>query len=97
MPYRSRSDFSTLKISHILIHHCQNEPQNSNPTYPTCTMTPDMEGQIGSSLRSLLNSNGLSNVKIIGYEVDLSFPFTSLPPITKSSTTGTMQEPIRHS
>lgn len=35
-------------------------------------MTPDMEGQIGSSLRSLLNSNGLSSVKIIGYEVDLS-------------------------
>ncbi|KAF9485722.1 glycoside hydrolase [Pholiota conissans] len=46
----------------------QNEPQNSNPTYPTCTMSADVEGQIGTSLRSLLNSNGLSSVKIVGYE-----------------------------
>ncbi|KAF8180143.1 glucan endo-1,6-beta-glucosidase [Pholiota molesta] len=46
----------------------QNEPQNSNPTYPTCTMSADVEGQIGISLRSLLNSNGLSSVNIIGYE-----------------------------
>ncbi|XP_006463608.1 hypothetical protein AGABI2DRAFT_74074 [Agaricus bisporus var. bisporus H97] len=46
----------------------QNEPQNSNPTYPSCTMTPQVEGQIGGSLRALLNNNGLSNVKIIGYE-----------------------------
>ncbi|KAJ3906216.1 glycoside hydrolase superfamily [Lentinula edodes] len=45
-----------------------NEPQNSNPTYPTCTIAPDVEAQIGSALRSLLNDNGLSNVKIIGYE-----------------------------
>ncbi|KAF8896227.1 glycoside hydrolase family 30 protein [Infundibulicybe gibba] len=46
----------------------QNEPQNSNPTYPTCTMTPAVEGQIGSGLRSLLNNNGLSGVKVVGYE-----------------------------
>ncbi|KAJ4466252.1 glycoside hydrolase [Lentinula aciculospora] len=46
----------------------QNEPQNSNPTYPTCTIAPDVEAQIGSALRSLLNGNGLSSVKIIGYE-----------------------------
>ncbi|KAE9407542.1 glucan endo-1,6-beta-glucosidase [Gymnopus androsaceus JB14] len=46
----------------------QNEPQNSNPTYPSCTLIPDIEGQIGTALRSLLNSNGLSNVKIVGYE-----------------------------
>lgn len=46
----------------------QNEPQNDNPTYPTCTMTPSMEGQIGMSLRDKLNSNGLSGVKIIGFE-----------------------------
>ncbi|KJA25268.1 glycoside hydrolase family 30 protein [Hypholoma sublateritium FD-334 SS-4] len=46
----------------------QNEPQNSNPTYPTCTMTSDVEGQIGTSLRSLLNANGFSAVNIIGYE-----------------------------
>ncbi|KAJ7153355.1 glycoside hydrolase family 30 protein [Mycena filopes] len=46
----------------------QNEPQNSNPTYPTCTMTPAIEGQIGAALRTLLNSNGLSAVKVVGYE-----------------------------
>ncbi|TFK70756.1 glycoside hydrolase [Pluteus cervinus] len=46
----------------------QNEPQNSNPTYPTCKMTATIEGQIGAGLRSLLNSNGLSAVKVVGYE-----------------------------
>ncbi|KAF8889154.1 glycoside hydrolase family 30 protein, partial [Gymnopilus junonius] len=46
----------------------QNEPQNSNPTYPTCTMSASIEGQVGTALRSLLNSNGLSSVQIIGYE-----------------------------
>ncbi|KAJ7473368.1 glycoside hydrolase [Mycena latifolia] len=46
----------------------QNEPQNSNPTYPSSTLTPATEGQIGAALRSLLNSNGLSSVKIIGYD-----------------------------
>ncbi|KAF8883226.1 glycoside hydrolase family 30 protein [Infundibulicybe gibba] len=46
----------------------QNEPQNSDPTYPTCTMTPAVEGQIGNGLRSLLNNNGLSGVKVVGYE-----------------------------
>ncbi|KAJ6452494.1 glucan endo-1,6-beta-glucosidase [Mycena sanguinolenta] len=46
----------------------QNEPENSNPTYPTCTMTPAMEGQIGAALRTLLNNNGLSSVKLVGYE-----------------------------
>ncbi|KAJ6612396.1 glycoside hydrolase [Mycena sp. CBHHK59/15] len=46
----------------------QNEPQNSNPTYPTCTMTPAVEGQIGAALRTLLNDNGLSSVKLVGYE-----------------------------
>ncbi|KAJ7854644.1 glycoside hydrolase family 30 protein [Mycena leptocephala] len=46
----------------------QNEPENSNPTYPTCTMTPAVEGQIGAALRTLLNNNGLSSVKVVGYE-----------------------------
>ncbi|ESK83394.1 glycoside hydrolase family 30 protein [Moniliophthora roreri MCA 2997] len=46
----------------------QNEPRNDNPTYPTCTMTPSMEGQIGTSLRDKLNSNGLGSVKIIGFD-----------------------------
>lgn len=46
----------------------QNEPENNDGTYPTCTMTPDVMGQIGTSLRTLLNNNGLSSVKVIGYE-----------------------------
>ncbi|KAH6906980.1 glycoside hydrolase superfamily [Coprinopsis sp. MPI-PUGE-AT-0042] len=37
----------------------QNEPQHSNPTYPTCQMTPNIEARIVVRLRSLLNSNGL--------------------------------------
>lgn len=46
----------------------QNEPQNNNPTYPTCTMSPAVEALIGAALRTLLNINGLSTVRVIGYE-----------------------------
>ncbi|KAF8656405.1 hypothetical protein AX16_002550 [Volvariella volvacea WC 439] len=46
----------------------QNEPQYSNPTYPTCTFSPSVEGQVGAGLRTLLNNNGLGGVKIVGYE-----------------------------
>lgn len=46
----------------------QNEPENSNSTYPTCSMSPQVMAQIGTSLRSLLDANGLSSVKIYGYE-----------------------------
>lgn len=46
----------------------QNEPQNTDPTYPTCNMTADVEAQIATSLKLLLNTNSLSHVKIIGYE-----------------------------
>lgn len=46
----------------------QNEPQNSNPTYPTCWMTPDVEARIAVALRNLLDSNGLGSVRIVGYE-----------------------------
>jgi O-glycosyl hydrolase len=46
----------------------QNEPENSNPTYPSCSMSADQYATIGGSLRSLLNNNGLSDIKVIGYE-----------------------------
>ncbi|KIJ95890.1 glycoside hydrolase family 30 protein [Laccaria amethystina LaAM-08-1] len=46
----------------------QNEPQNNNPTYPTCAMLPAVEALIGAALRTLLDSNGLSTVRVIGYE-----------------------------
>ena len=47
---------------------CQNEPLNSNPTYPTMLLPVAQEAKVGTALRSLLNSNGLSSVKIIGYD-----------------------------
>ncbi|KAI0052463.1 glycoside hydrolase family 30 protein [Auriscalpium vulgare] len=46
----------------------QNEPENSNNSYPTCSMPVSIMAQIGNALRSLMNSNGLSGVKILGYD-----------------------------
>ncbi|KIM41936.1 glycoside hydrolase family 30 protein [Hebeloma cylindrosporum] len=46
----------------------QNEPQYSNPTYPTSTLTAFQEGQIGVALKSLMKANGFPKVKLIGYE-----------------------------
>ncbi|KAK2462624.1 hypothetical protein APHAL10511_005357 [Amanita phalloides] len=46
----------------------QNEPQNSNPTYPTCTISSLVEAQLGNTLRTLLDDNGLGSVKIVAYE-----------------------------
>jgi hypothetical protein len=44
----------------------QNEPENSNPTYPTCTIPAAQEARIGGTLRTLMNNNGFSSTKIIG-------------------------------
>ncbi|THU93388.1 glucan endo-1,6-beta-glucosidase [Dendrothele bispora CBS 962.96] len=46
----------------------QNEPQNSNPSYPTCTLSASQEAQIGMQLRSLMNNNGFGNVRLIAYD-----------------------------
>ncbi|KAH9847929.1 glycoside hydrolase [Lenzites betulinus] len=46
----------------------QNEPENSNPTYPTCKISASQEAQIGTALRTLMNSNGFSGVRIVGYD-----------------------------
>ncbi|CAA7262653.1 unnamed protein product [Cyclocybe aegerita] len=43
----------------------QNEPQYSNPTYPTSTLTAVQEARVGSLLKSLLKANGFPNVKLI--------------------------------
>ncbi|KAE9397809.1 glycoside hydrolase [Gymnopus androsaceus JB14] len=40
----------------------QNEPENSNPTYPSCSMTADVQATIAKSLANL------SDIKVIGYE-----------------------------
>jgi hypothetical protein len=42
--------------------------QNSNPTYPTAKFTYQQEGQVATALRSLLDSNGYTSVRIVGYE-----------------------------
>ncbi|KDQ09357.1 glycoside hydrolase family 30 protein [Botryobasidium botryosum FD-172 SS1] len=54
--------FDTYAIS------IQNEPENSNPTYPTALVAPDVAALVGNALRTLLNNNGFSRVKIIGYD-----------------------------
>ncbi|KAJ4481148.1 glucan endo-1,6-beta-glucosidase [Lentinula aciculospora] len=46
----------------------QNEPQNSDSTYPSCTMSVAVEAQIGMALRSMMNNNGFGAVKIIGFD-----------------------------
>ncbi|GBE84754.1 glycoside hydrolase superfamily [Sparassis latifolia] len=46
----------------------QNEPENSNPSYPTCRISASQEAKIGLALRSLLDNNGFSDVILIGYE-----------------------------
>lgn len=46
----------------------QNEPQNSDTTYPTCLISASQEADIGTALRSLMNDNGFTDQLIIGYE-----------------------------
>ncbi|KAG9104052.1 hypothetical protein FRC07_009862 [Ceratobasidium sp. 392] len=46
----------------------QNEPENPNGTYPTTSIPYSQEAAIGQALRPLLDNNGFSSVKIIGYE-----------------------------
>ncbi len=60
---------ATFCLAHAgLIVRVQNEPENSNPTYPTCKISASQEAQIGLALRSLMDSNGFSGTKIIGYD-----------------------------
>ena len=46
----------------------QNEPENSNDSYPSCKISAVQEAQIATTLRSLLDKNGFSAVKIIGFD-----------------------------
>lgn len=59
-----------MSICILIVYNCvgQNEPENSNPTYPTCSMPVAVEAQIGTALRTLMNNNGFSSTKLIGYE-----------------------------
>ncbi|KAF8595142.1 glycoside hydrolase family 30 protein [Ceratobasidium sp. AG-I] len=46
----------------------QNEPENPNTTYPSALMPYNQEAAIGQALRPLLDNNGFSSVKIVGFE-----------------------------
>jgi O-glycosyl hydrolase len=46
----------------------QNEPQNSQASYPTMLLPVSQAAAVGVALRALLDSNGFSGVKIIGYD-----------------------------
>ncbi|KAG9037046.1 hypothetical protein FRB95_006899 [Tulasnella sp. JGI-2019a] len=46
----------------------QNEPLNSDGTYPTSLLTSAAAATVGATLRTLLNNNGFSAVKLLGYE-----------------------------
>ncbi|TFK57590.1 glycoside hydrolase family 30 protein [Heliocybe sulcata] len=46
----------------------QNEPENSDTSYPSCNMPVSTEAGVATSLRTLMNNNGFSSVKIVGYE-----------------------------
>ncbi|KAG1740170.1 glycoside hydrolase family 30 protein [Suillus paluster] len=63
----SVQEFSNKGIS-IYAIGIQNEPEGNDSTYPSCNMPVATEAQIGLALRTLLNDNGFSGVKIIGYE-----------------------------
>ena len=46
----------------------QNEPENGDSTYPTCIFTPTQEANVGKALRSLMDSNGFGDTRIVAYE-----------------------------
>ncbi|KAJ8580232.1 glycoside hydrolase family 30 protein, partial [Rhizopogon salebrosus TDB-379] len=64
---KSVQAFSSMGIP-VYAVSIQNEPENSDSTYPSCNMPVTTEAQIGLALRILLNNEGFSGVKIIGYE-----------------------------
>jgi hypothetical protein len=45
-----------------------NGAQNSNPTYPTAKFTYTQEGQVATTLRTLMNANGFGGTVIVGFE-----------------------------
>ncbi|KAG8790815.1 hypothetical protein FRC17_008849, partial [Serendipita sp. 399] len=47
---------------------CQNEPQHSTSSYPTMLLPVEQEALVGNTLRTLLDTNGFADVKIIGFE-----------------------------
>ncbi|EPQ55644.1 glycoside hydrolase [Gloeophyllum trabeum ATCC 11539] len=46
----------------------QNEPENSDATYPSTKMPVSTEAAVGAALRTLMDNNGFGGVEIVGYE-----------------------------
>jgi O-glycosyl hydrolase len=66
----------------------QNEPENSDASYPSMTLDAATEAQIGQALRALMNDNGFGDTLLIGYEhnwVDASgYPVQLVSPLPGS-------------
>ncbi|KAF7972752.1 hypothetical protein HWV62_17118 [Athelia sp. TMB] len=59
---------STLCLITLIEMRYKNEPENSDPSYPSTLMPAAIEAQIGIALRSLMNANGYSSVHLFGFE-----------------------------
>ncbi|KAF7373313.1 Glucan endo-1,6-beta-glucosidase [Mycena sanguinolenta] len=60
--------FKSEGITSLYAISIQNEPENSDSTYPSTSMPVSVHAQIGIALRTLMDDNGFSTVKLIGYE-----------------------------
>ncbi|CAK5271404.1 unnamed protein product [Mycena citricolor] len=60
--------FEAQGVTSLYAISVQNEPQNSQSSYPTTAMSVTVHAQIGIALRTLMNNNGFAQVKLIGYE-----------------------------
>ncbi|KAF9074611.1 glucan endo-1,6-beta-glucosidase [Rhodocollybia butyracea] len=63
----------------------QNEPMNSDTTYPSCSMTVAVEAQIGIAFRALMNDNGFGDVLLIGYDHNWSGVSTYAIPLIEAA------------
>jgi hypothetical protein len=68
---RSASRYVSLPAYDQVLTAVQNEPENSNPTYPTCLMSPEDTGEIGLELRSLMDVTGFENTKVSCHKTKL--------------------------
>ena len=46
----------------------QNEPMNTNPSYPTCKVSATQEANVAKILRPLMDSNGFSGVRLVAFD-----------------------------
>jgi hypothetical protein len=68
---RSASRYVSFPAYDQVLTAVQNEPENSNPTYPTCLMSPEDTGEIGLELRSLMDVTGFENTKVSRHKTKL--------------------------